>query len=187
MRAALALLFVMGCGGAASESPGRTTTEGASESRPIELTLRTVDGAFYEIGELRGGTVLLYFFATFDGVSQAGLDPLGRFATAHDGELTIVGVAIQPEARELLDAYVHALAPPFVATYDPDDRVTQGATDLERVVTVPTYVMIDARGVEVARHEGLANVRTLEALYARVADRGSPVVQQPPPLLGTPR
>ncbi len=183
MRAALALLLLVACGGGDPEGAMGRDGERASQRRPLELALRKVDGTFFEVGEQRGKPVLVFVFATFDGVSQAALDPLRRFVEAHGDDVLVVGIAAQPNARELLDAYVHALEPPFVATYDPEERITSGSSDLEDITTVPTYVMLDARGIEVARQEGLAQLRRLDEMLAAVRVRH--VDQDEAPLIGT--
>lgn len=181
---ALALLVACG-GGSSEEAVGSTVVEEPTEA-PTELTLKLLDDEYFELGEQRGHVVLLYFFATFDGVSQAALQPLAQFAEAHP-DVLIVGVAIQPSARELLDAYVHALSPPFLPAYDPEESIVQGASDLGRLDTVPSYVFIDALGIETGRHEGAATRRVLEDLFSRIRRRRGPRDETQPPLLGAPR
>jgi hypothetical protein len=164
------LLFAAACGGGSAER--RTGEEHAERAQePVELALRAPDGRFVDVGDLRGRPTLLWVFATFDGVCQAAIRPLSRFARAHP-EVHVVGVAAQPNAQLLLDAYQSALQPPFVLTYDADERVTEGTSDLGDVDTVPTYVMLDAEGMEVARHTGFAGENRLERLFD-TATRGS--------------
>lgn len=174
----LALLLLAACGGgdarpARDEGPpvGMSGPDTAGGERPaaaegsVELTLRRADGTFLEVGEQRGQPVLLYVFATFDGVSQMLLNPLRNVAERHP-ELRIIGIAAQPSARLLVDAYVHALAPPFPVTYDPRESVRGGESALGEIDTIPTLIVLDERGVEVARHTGFADERRIEALIA---------------------
>lgn len=162
------------CGGAAPAAsrsaaprPGvdRSAVEGS-----IELTLRRADGSFLDVGELRGEPVLLVVFATFDGVSQAVLRPLRALAERHP-ELRIVGVAAQPNARLLIDAYEHALEPPFVVTYDPEDTVTEGTSALGAIEVVPTFVVLDRRGRAVARDTGFVDEARLRELVSAAGVR----------------
>ncbi|HJL19443.1 MAG TPA: TlpA disulfide reductase family protein [Sandaracinaceae bacterium LLY-WYZ-13_1] len=171
-----ALLAACGGGGEARVAPsgppvGMSGPETAGDERPtavegsIELTLRRVDGTFLEVGEQRGQPVLLYVFATFDGVSQMVLNPLRNVIERHPG-LRVIGIAAQPSARLLVDAYEHALHPPFPVTYDPEETVRRGESDLGALDAVPTLVLLDERGVEIARHTGFLDERQLEAFLA---------------------
>jgi hypothetical protein len=145
------------------QTGGGETPEATEGS--VELTLRLPDGTFLEVGEQRGHPVLLYVFATFDGVSQMLLTPLRNVAERHP-DVRIIGIAAQPSARLLVDAYVHALAPPFPITYDPRETVRSGESALGAIDTIPTLIVLDARGVEVARHTGFADEPQIEALLA---------------------
>ncbi len=170
------------CG--ASQADGRVgVTDEAPERAPVELELRTPAGVPIFLGDLRGKPVLLFVFATFDGVSQASLRPLGRFVRHHP-DVHVIGIAMQPEAETLLDAWAHALGPPFTVAYDPRDRLSMGTSDLGAVDRVPTYVLIDAAGYEVDRHVGFASERKLERMLLDAGARARPQQEaEPPPLL----
>jgi peroxiredoxin len=131
----------------------------------VELTLRRPDGTFVELGDLRGRPVLVFFFATFDAMSQAVLHPLRQIADEAP-ELQIVGIAAQEGARLLVDAYEHALSPPFVVTYDPEERVLGEQSPLGPIQAVPSFVVLDRRGVAVGRHVGAIDADGLRALVA---------------------
>ena len=81
------------------------------------------------MGDLRGRPILLYFFATFDLPSQANLNMLNAFAADHP-EIRVLGVAVQPDARALLGAWVNALSPQFPVAYDSDHAIADGGTAL---------------------------------------------------------
>ena len=163
-----ACLLLAACGSA-------TAPVGHSEVRPdphaIELALRTPAGDWIHLGDLRGRPLLLFVFATFDGMSQAALRPLTRFARHHQ-DIHIVGVAAQPDAPQLLDPYERALSPPFPLTYDPERNVQEGTSALGAIEAVPTFIMFDARGIEVGRHVGFPNTDTLERLREDALSRG---------------
>lgn len=169
-------LLLCACGGNGeqpshgSETPiGMSGLESSGDERPagvegsVELTLRRADGTFVEVGEQRGRVVLLFVLATFDGASQMLLNPLRNVAERHP-ELVILGIAAQPSARLLVDAYEHALNPPFPITYDPEDTVVAGESALGAVEGIPTLIVLDRRGVEVARHTGFADPHRIEQL-----------------------
>lgn len=191
--AAMAIVLAGGCGGGGGATKGPEDPEPEKEPlqthESVEITLRTSEGALLFVGDLRGRPVLLFLFATFDGVSQAALQPLRRFIRAHP-EVHVLGVAIQPDPQQLLDAYVHALSPPFPVAYDPEDRVEAGKTALGSIGSVPTFVMLDALGRPVERHEGFASQRTLENMLYRaqqaVPNAAAEAAGEQPPLLGNP-
>ena len=136
---------------------------GAPSLDAVDLGLRRADGTFVDVADLRGSFVLLFVFATFDGVSQMLLSPLRSVAERH-ADLHIVGVAAQPSARLLVDAYEHALEPPFPITYDPEETILEGARGLGAIEAIPTLVVLDRRGIEVARHTGFADEAMIEEL-----------------------
>ena len=133
------------------EAPVEPVAEGA-----FELTLRRADGTFLEVGELRGHPVILFVLATFDGPSQATIRPLAHLVERRP-DVAVVGICAQQGARLLVDAYEHALQPPFPITYDPNDSVTAGASPIGELGAIPTLVLLDARGLEVARHTGFCD------------------------------
>ncbi len=147
-----ALGCVVSC---ARDSSGaqETTPRGASGER-LDLGLRLSDGQWLELGDLRGTPVLLFVFATFDTVSQASLTPLRAFVPQHP-EVIVIGVAAQPRATQLVEAWAYALDPPFVVGANPYGRVETGDSALGKIEIVPTYILYDANGYEIERMTGL--------------------------------
>ena len=172
------VLWIGACGGGERAAPetagpsiGMSGPETAGSERPaavagsVELTLRRADGTFLEVGEQRGRPVLLFVFATFDGVSQMLLTPLRNVAERHP-DLVVIGIAAQPSARLLIDAYEHALEPPFPITYDPQETVAEGESALGEIEGIPTLILLDSRGVPAGRLSGFADETRIEALLA---------------------
>ncbi|MEM9071287.1 MAG: TlpA disulfide reductase family protein [Myxococcota bacterium] len=162
-------MLALACGASTSGAVGETHAERGPQA--IELALRRPSGEWIHIGDLRGRPVLLFVFATFDGVSQAALRPTSRFARNHP-ETHVIGIAAQPDAAPLLDPYERALSPNFPLTYDPARDVHHGTSTLGSIGTVPTYIMLDARGLEVERWVGFPNSRTLDRLLEQALSRG---------------
>jgi hypothetical protein len=186
--AALALAgSALGCGGASAT--GAAVPEAAAPSRPVaagvELTVRTPGGEWIFVGDLRGAPVLLVFLATYDGVSQAALVPLRHLMTQRS-DVQIVGVMLQQEADEFADAWVSALEPPFPVGYDPDGALAAGETALGAIETVPTFVILDANGVEVERRVGFQSESRLAEMVDRALSHAPVHDVRPPPLLGQP-
>ena len=169
MIGVLLTLAIAGCGGAnASDDVGRSRA--AREAEPIELALRTPEGVFVDLGDLRGKPVVLFVFATFDTACQAATRPLARFQRTHVGDAHVIGVAVQPNAAELVGPWSQALGITFTVTYEPEPRILAGATDLGNIAGVPSYIVLDAEGLVVARHTGFASENKL----ARLLDAARP-------------
>jgi hypothetical protein len=130
------------------------------------MTLYTVDGTVLDLSELRGKPTLLFLFATFDGVSQASLRPLGRFMRDHPN-VNVVGIAVQPRADELAKHWAHALKPPFVVGHAPNVDIAEGRSPLGEVERIPGFILLDPKGKPVARHTGFASERTLQHMLWR--------------------
>lgn len=162
-------IFVVIASGCARDSSTARNTTPASRSGPrLDLGLRLTDGRWVELAELRGTPVLLFVFATFDAVSQASLKSLRPFVPQHP-ELIVIGVAAQPRAGQLVEAWDYALDPPFVLGTNPYGRVENGDSMLGKIETVPTYILYDADGYEVDRTTGLLSegdlARLVKPLY----------------------
>jgi hypothetical protein len=134
----------------------------------LDLGLRLSDGRWLELADLRGKAVLLFVFATFDAVSQASLKSLRPFVPQHP-EVLVVGIAAQPRALQLVEAWDYALDPPFVVGADPYGRVENGESTLGKIETVPTYILYDERGYEIDRTTGLVTEGDLARLVAPVS------------------
>lgn len=159
---------LLGCG-RSTPAAAETTPEPQPSAR-LELGIRLADGRWLELGDLRGTPVLLFVFATFDAVSQASLKSLRPFVPQHP-ELIVVGVAAQPRAAQLVEAWSYALDPPFVVGADPYGRVENGESALGRIDAVPTYILYDAQGYEIDRASGLLSEGDLADLVKPVSTR----------------
>ena len=161
----LVLAVALGCNRAASSS--ETTTPKPQSITRLELGIRLTDGRWLELGDLRGTPVLLFVFATFDAVSQASLKILRPFVPQHP-DLVVIGIAAQPRASQLVDAWAYALDPPFVVGADPTGRVENGESRLGKIEAVPTFILYGADGYEVERKSGLLTEGELAKLVRPV-------------------
>jgi hypothetical protein len=170
------VMLLSGCGaplasgGVASADGPRV--DGSLPDAPIELSIHVPGRGFVEIGELRGRAGLIFFFTTFDGISQAMLTPLTLVVEAHP-ECFFVGVAVQPDARTLVDAWTHALDPPFPVGWEPRDTLTTERSPVGPIESVPTVVSVDASGLPVEKVHGLLQARELDELLTRAIARGA--------------
>jgi peroxiredoxin len=147
------------------------TSHAPRAPEPLELTLRTTGGDLLDVASLRGKPVVLFFFATFDTLSQAATRPLARFARQHADDVHVVAVAVQPDARTLAAAWAAALNIPFDVTYEPEPRVLAGRSEIGALAGVPTFVVLDRAGLIVARHSGFASENKLERLLEFTSER----------------
>jgi len=140
----LSILLVLALSCAHDSSRAKETTPETAKGERLDLGLRLSDGRWLELADLRGTPVLLFVFATFDAVSQASLKSLRPFVPQHP-EVIVVGIAAQPRATQLVEAWAYALDPPFVVGADPYGRVENGETMLGKIETVPTYILYGAK------------------------------------------
>lgn len=168
------ILLVFTLGGAIAagctrdSGSARKTTAQNDRGPRLELGLRLTDGRWLELGDLRGTPVLLYVFATFDAVSQAALKSFRPFVPQHP-EVVVVGIAAQPRAEQLVEAWAYALDPPFVVGANPYGRVENGESSLGKIETVPIFILYDANGYEIDRATGLVTEGDLARLVGQVS------------------
>jgi peroxiredoxin len=155
------------CGGGSEETVGTSTV---TPTHPVELDLRTTENVFITLGDMRGRIVVLFIFATFDDISLAELRPLSAFVRYHP-EVDVVGIAVQPGADQFAAAWEATLDPPFLVTFDPEERIALGTTDLGALDAVPTIIVLDAEGMIRARHVGFASRNDIEEMVADAAPR----------------
>lgn len=164
------MLLVVALGCSRGSQDARETTPRAHSGARLDLGIRLSDGRWLELGDLRGTPVMLFVFATFDAVSQASLKSLRPFVAQHP-ELVVVGVAAQPRAGQLVDAWAYALDPPFVVGANPYGKVENGETMLGRIESVPTFILYDSEGYEVDRATGLLSEGDLAELIEPLTKR----------------
>jgi hypothetical protein len=166
------------CGGASSALTG--STHGPRADRPIEMSLRTVDGHVVDLADQRGGLVLLFVLATYDGLSQAAVRPVTRF-TREAADTVVLGVVVEPNAEQFADVYQSTFRPPYTVVYDETGTIALGTSDLGELPGVPAFYMIDAHGMLVDRRSGYVSEHELFALRDRALSRGG-IVAAPPAL-----
>lgn len=154
MRAlAVVMLFAGACAG----------TFGPGAHAPLlELELARTDGSRFDLGSLRGKPLLLFLFATYDEASQFDLVPLTRIAES-EPDVTVIGVALQPEADKFLRLFKRSLQVPFELFYDPDNALLGGSSALGRLPGIPAVIAIDKEG---RVHDSLFGATTVDALKA---------------------
>ena len=164
----ISILLVVARGCARDSSGAREASAASRSGARLDLGLRLTDGRWVELANLRGTPVLLFVFATFDAVSQASLKSLRPFVPQHP-ELAVIGVGAQPRGAQLVEAWDYALDPPFLVGTNPYGYVENGESMLGKIETVPTYILYDATGYEIARTTGLLSEGDLDQLVKPVS------------------
>ncbi len=154
---ALALLLLSACPAA---------RDSRAPSRPVSLVLPALDGGAINIASYRGRVVVLHFFATWDTVSTLDVDQLRAAA----GDAEVIGVALDVNGRVLVAPWRDAMGVRYlIALATP--AIQAGQTALGRIDKVPTTIVLDRHGVEIARVERGLAPKELSKLIARARDR----------------
>ncbi len=163
----IALFTLAGCGGATTVGD----SHGPSSEHAVTLALTTTDGRIVELADQRGGLVLLFVLATYDGLSQAAIRPVSRF-TREANDTVVLGVVAERDAPSFAPIYASTFSPPYTVVYDPSESITLGTSALGELPGVPTFYMIDAHGVVSDRRSGYLSEQELFAMRDRARARG---------------
>lgn len=125
------------------------------------------DGRPLELAALRGKPVLLFMFATYDTASQLTLARL-EAVLKRQTFVTVVGIALQPDAQRFLELYQQTLSVSFLLSYDPHGTILRGNTALGHVDAIPLLVALDEQGVARALHYGAATDAQLTDLIESI-------------------
>ncbi|MDW8245444.1 MAG: hypothetical protein RMJ84_02595 [Sandaracinaceae bacterium] len=134
---------------------------------PIALRLRRSDGVLIDLSRERERPSLLVVIATFDGVSQAAMRPLARFAR-HNPQVRVIAVLAQPNAETFAPLFKEALNLPFEVAWDPENQIIRGAS-LGPIEAVPSYFYLSPKGVVEQSHTGYLDEIGLERFGKAVA------------------
>lgn len=142
-----------------------------SADTPIDLQLTTTDGRIVELADQRGGLVLLFVLATYDGLSQAEVRPVSRF-TRDAPDTVVLGVVAERDAASFAPIYASSLLPPYTVVYDAESTITDGTSALGELPGVPTFYMIDAHGIVAEQHTGYLDEDALLRMRDHARARG---------------
>ncbi len=146
-----------------AEVRGSASSEG--RDAPVEYAANDLDGKRVALSEMRGGPVLLNFWATWCTACREEAPVLARL---HEREgLTVVGVSLD-DASSLaaVRAFVREHEVPYLNLHDPEDL----ASRVFRIPVLPLSLLIDAEGRVVWRRDGviLAEDPDLESALLRL-------------------
>jgi thiol-disulfide isomerase/thioredoxin len=134
-------------------------------ARVPPFTLTTLDGKPVRSSDLRGKVVLLDFWATWCIPCVKGLPDLKALAKRMSGEpFVLVGVS-EDARREDAAAFVRKHGLSWMQAWDGESDL---GSQLFKVETLPTQVLLDHEGAFVYRQSGWAPGRSASAMEAQV-------------------
>jgi thiol-disulfide isomerase/thioredoxin len=157
-RAAFVVLSLAACGGTQHARAGRP---------PLDpIVLPRVEGGELDTSELRGRVVVLFFFTTYSGPSQAVAPFVSQVAVRHAAdELAVVGVALEPGSEPIVEAwrdFVGVRFPVVIA----DEQLVAGQSPLGRIPAVPSFAFLDRHGALVGWDVRLLRETELEEIVS---------------------
>lgn len=161
--ALLASLLAAACGGAHHAETARR--------RPLDpVILPLVEGGELDLTELRGRVVVLFFFTTYSGPAQALAPFVAQVALRHaDDELTIVGVALEPDAQPVVEAWRDFVGVPFPVVLA-DEALVAGRSPLGPIPAVPSFAFLDRHGALRGWDVRLLREQQLDALVRELLE-----------------
>ncbi len=127
----------------------------------LDVAFERLDGRSANLLDYAGAPTAVLLLATFDAPSllmTQTIDPLAQALRPRG--LRVVGIAVQPRARDLLPAFRDFARVSFDLGAA-SRELLDGETALGRVRVVPALVLIDRRGRVVRVHVGPIDGRTL--------------------------
>jgi hypothetical protein len=148
---------------ACSAEPRAATTPLASSRAPVEFAYGTPSGEVLTSGTTRGRVTALLFVATFDLSSQLMAKRLDDVIRRHRPRANAGAIALEaPNDAPLVEVFKSSLGLGYPValtnTIGIERRGPFGTID-----RVPTLIVLDARGREVARAQGVVSERDLDA------------------------
>lgn len=163
----LAVSFLFGLVVLPRLDPGVSDLEGRpAPDFSLPVTHGGDPGSRIRLSNLRGGVVVLDFWASWCRPCLEQIPLLGRAAKDLAGRATFVGVATgdDPDSAQSL---LRKLNPPYASVDDADGTVAEAY----RVDSLPTLVVIDPEGAVRAARKGVIDLEELEKLVAEAGSR----------------
>ncbi len=157
---AVVALFLAGC----SQSP-------VGKAAP-QFTLNDPLDRPWSLGERSGKPVMLYFWATWAPPSRMGFDPIIRLQAVYRKHgIEVAGIAVRDERRQV-SRFLREKRPNFPVLFGTEE--VEKAYFADGKVRLPMILVIDRRGIVVARFIGYQAVVDLEPMVARVTGASMP-------------
>lgn len=177
-RAALALaaaLLSAGCASSPSASAHPASAAGSARGAPVEFAFPAdADGVVVSSETTRGRVTALVFVATYDLASQLLAQQLAQAAVSFVPRINAAAVVMEaPLYADLLPTYRETLSLPYPVVMA--DFATQaGGGPFGSITRVPTLIVLDRAGREVARHQGALDQEQLAGTLRAASQRSGP-------------
>jgi len=157
--------LLLGC----SSEPRPMAAAPSARGRPIDFAFGTPSGEVLGSGATRGRVTALLFVATFDLPSQVMAKRLEEVVRWHRPRANAGAVALEaPNDAPLVEVFKSSLGLTYpvalanTTRFDPEQPFGE-------VDQVPTLIILDSRGREVARAHGLISERELDLALTQAA------------------
>ena len=129
---------------------------------PADFDLPTAHGGNLKLSQLKGRVVVLDFFATWCRPCRATIPKLNKiYSRYRDRGVTVLGFSLDKEGRDKVRRYVATQGVDFPVVIG-DNRL---AAELGQVEVLPTTIVLDTRGNQVARFEGVVDASRIIASF----------------------
>jgi len=165
LRFALVVALALAC--ASEPEPTAPTTP--ARSAPIVFAYGTPRGEEVGSATTRGRVTALLFVTTFDLPSQLMARRLEEVTKRHRPRVNAVAVALEaPNSAPLVEVFRSTLGLSYPVALESSGAIDHDGPfgTLDRV---PTLIVLDARGREVAREAGVVPAEDIDALLERAA------------------
>lgn len=175
--ARVALLMAVGgvAGCVSTSSPAALSAEpGSPRGEPLEFSFSGAEQEVVSSANTRDRVTLLVFVTTYDMTSQLVLRRVGEAIVRFVPRSNAAAVVLEaPSYAELLPAYRDSLQLPFPVVMT-DFATLQGLGPFADIQRVPTLVVLDRTGREVARRQGALSLEEIEQELTRASSNRRP-------------
>jgi hypothetical protein len=154
---------------ACSAAPPPAAAPTRASGKPIEFAYGTPSGETLTSSNTRGRVTALLFVATFDLPSQVMAKRLDEVVRRHVPRVNAGAVALEaPNDAPLVDVFKTSLGLSYPVALTNSTGFDQ-PTPFGKLDQVPTLVVLDRHGREVARAQGVVSERDLDDALTRAA------------------
>ncbi len=138
-----------------------------TEGRVLQFAFGTTDGEEVSNATTRGRVTVLVFVTTFDLGSQVVAKRLDQVMRTHHPRINAAAVVLEaPNHAPLAEAFRSALELSYPVALADLPELAQNS-GLGEVRSVPTVLVLNGEGREIARNIGVCTVSSLESWIAR--------------------
>lgn len=138
---------------------------------PVIATWPALDGGEVAVAALRGQIVVINVFATWSPATALELPVLAAADAAPD--VTVIGLALDPEGYPLVAPWRTASDVTYLIALA-DEPTRAGAGALGAIAAVPTTIVLDRAGREIARLTGQLDDTSLDRAVDRARAAAAP-------------